>query len=189
MSKADLRGSAAMDPAMVTSLRFVEADDAAFICRLRSDLSLNQHISHGSTDVNAQRAWIETYKDREADGREFYFVIRHQLKDFGLVRMYDFRDNSFCWGSWIVLPDRPDGLVTYSAVMIYELGFDALGFEASHFDVRLSNQKVIDFHLRSGAEAVSRDATDQYFVFSKEKWPRFRTASARQIEAHRVPLE
>lgn len=177
-----------MDGGFATHVRFVEPDDAAFICDLRADPTLNRHISRSSASVQAQKDWIATYKDREEAGSEFYFVICHRGQDYGVVRMYDFRDGSFCWGSWIILPSRPSGLVTFSAVMIYEMGFDALGFAQSHFDVRLDNQKVIDFHLRSGATPTHRDEVDQHFVFPKEVWPAFQSASAKQVQQHRVKV-
>jgi len=186
MSRHALLNSPSMDVEFFTHVRFVQPEDAEFICSLRSDQNLNEHISKNSPDLDAQRLWIEKYKEREAAGEEFYFVIQHQMKDYGVVRMYDFKENSFSWGSWIILPSRPSGLVTYSAVMIYEMGFKSLGFEQSHFDVRLENQKVIDFHLRSGAQATQRSDIDQYFIFPKSNWPKFRELSDKQIKMHRL---
>jgi hypothetical protein len=186
MSRSALLNSPSMDDEFFTHVRFVEPEDAEFICNLRSDQSLNKHISKSDPDINAQRAWIEKYKEREASGNEFYFVIQNQMKNYGVVRMYDFKGNSFSWGSWIILPSRPSGLVTYSAVMVYEMGFETLGFEQSHFDVRLSNKKVIDFHLRSGAQETQRSDLDQYFIFPKSSWPKFRELSAEQIKMHRL---
>lgn len=191
MQEKDIRRSAmlaspAMNDGFVSRLRLVQREDAEFICQLRSDPRLNEHLSSSSPEVEVQRAWIDTYKRREAAGEEFYFVIRHQMEDYGVVRMYDFAGNSFCWGSWILRPDRPSGLVTFSAILIYELAFDVLGFDQSLFDVRLGNHNVIDFHLRSGAESISRDGTNQYFVFPRTKWPAFRDASSAQIHNHRV---
>ena len=186
MNREALLRSPAMDDEFFSNVRFVEPEDAEFICGLRSDKNLNEHISKTAPDVDAQREWIENYKVREVAGEEFYFVIRHQLRDYGVVRMYDFKENSFCWGSWIILPSRPSGLVTYSAIMIYEMGFDILGFDQSHFDVRLENTRVIDFHLRSGAEPTVRDEVDQYFAFSKGAWSKFRAASTEKIKTHRM---
>lgn len=186
MRRSDLLKSPSMDDEFFTHMRFVEPEDADFICGLRSDPALNQHISKTSNSVQAQKDWIQSYKERERKGTEFYFVIQHQLQAYGVVRMYDFRDDSFCWGSWIISPNRPSGLVTYSAVMIYEMGFDFLGFEQSHFDVRLGNQKVIDFHLRSGARPTKRDDVDQHFVFLREDWVSFKNASITQIKQHRI---
>ncbi|MEO0567748.1 MAG: GNAT family N-acetyltransferase [Pseudomonadota bacterium] len=186
MLRSTLLNSPAMNRRFLTNVRFVESEDAQFIVDLRSNQNLNQHISKTAPDVKAQRQWILKYKEREMSGEEFYFVICHDEQDLGVVRMYDFKDGSFCWGSWIILPSRPSGLVTFSAVMIYEMGFDALGFNQSHFDVRLENKRVIDFHLRSGAEPTKRDDVDQFFVFPKSKWPRFKENCVTQIHAHRI---
>lgn len=186
MRKLKLIQSPAMDDEFFSHLRFVEIEDAEFICNLRNDPSLNHYISKSSSDVEAQKEWIRAYKDREDAGEEFYFVICNQNKDFGVVRLYDFRQNSFSWGSWIILPSRPSGLVTYSALMVYEMGFEVLGFDQSHFDVRLENQGVINFHLRAGAIPTRRTELDQHFVFPKDKWPHFREQSDDQFRKHRM---
>jgi RimJ/RimL family protein N-acetyltransferase len=186
--------SSALDSRWRTHLRLVRADpaDAAYICALRGDETLNRHLSPSSADVDAQLRWLEAYKTREAAGEEFYFVIVSDGADRGVVRMYDFREmerrRSFCWGSWIIPPPRAPGLVTYSALLIYEVGFAALGFEQSHFDVRQGNAGVIGFHQRAGARRVAEDATDVFFRFFPEDYERLRRASVAQIALHRIAM-
>jgi RimJ/RimL family protein N-acetyltransferase len=187
--------SLALDSGYRTHLRLVNADaqDAAYICRLRGDETLNRHLNPSSSDVAAQVRWLKGYKLREQAGEEYYFVIVSDGADAGLVRLYDFRElegrRSFCWGSWIIPPPRAPGLVTYSALLVYEVGFETLGFEQSHFDVRLANTGVIGFHERAGARRVAEDGQDAFFRFSPEDHDRLREASAAQIAAHRVPAE
>ena len=186
--------SPALDTRHRTHLRLVNADakDAAYICRLRGDETLNQHLNPSSADVAAQLAWLQGYKVREAAGEEYYFVIVSDGADAGLVRLYDFRElegrRSFCWGSWIIPPPRAPGLVTFSALLVYEIGFEALGFEQSHFDVRQGNLGVIGFHERAGARRVSEDEQDVFFRFFPDDHARLKIASASQIAAHRPPL-
>jgi RimJ/RimL family protein N-acetyltransferase len=169
--------------------RLVEPADAAFICTLRSDPELNRHLSPSSPDVEAQRRWIESYKAREAEGCEFYFVIVADDADQGVVRMYDFREidgrKSFCWGSWIIKPPRPPSLVTFSAICIYELGFNTLGFEQSHFDVRRENTAVTGFHHRAGAKKTGEDELNLYFEFPSNHFSGLLAASTEQIKAGR----
>ncbi len=176
MSVERILATPSLDPKFSSYLRFVELEDAAFICELRSDPNLNRYLNPSSDDEAEQREWIKRYKDREICGEEYYFVISHNKTDYGVVRMYDFRENprSFSWGSWIVKPTRPAGLVTYSAVMIYELGFECLGFEQAHFDVRKENTNVINFHLRSGAIETGKTELDRFFVFPKKRWHSFK---------------
>ncbi|UWQ31989.1 GNAT family N-acetyltransferase [Leisingera sp. M527] len=188
MSVSSLLKSPALDPNFQSYLRLVEPYDAAFVCQLRADPALNRHLSPSPNDVLEQTKWIERYKEREKHSEEYYFVISSNETDFGVIRMYDFRSNprSFSWGSWIVKPERPAGLVTFSAVMIYEIGFDTLGFEQAHFDVRKGNSKVINFHLRSGAIEAGETDLDRLFIFPKAAWSSFREKSAGQLKSHRV---
>ena len=117
-------------------------------------------------------------------------LVNADEADAGLVRMYDFCElegrRSFCWGSWIIPPPRAPGLVTYSALLVYEVGFDTLGFEQSHFDVRQGNLGVIGFHERAGARRVSEDAQDVFFRFFPQDHAALKAASASQIAAHRL---
>ena len=163
--------------------------DAAYICRLRADPDLNQHLNPSSTVVEDQKRWLDAYKAREAEGCEFYFVIMHDGADAGVVRMYDFRldqvPTSFAWGSWIVPAPRPAGLVTFSALMIYEVAFDALGFQQAHFTVRKDNSGVIAFHLRAGARQVDEDDDEFHFVYSPEAYRQLRADSEERYAALR----
>jgi RimJ/RimL family protein N-acetyltransferase len=174
----------ALDPRFRAHFRFAEANarDAAFICRLRGDPELNQHLNRSSAEVEDQLRWLEAYKLREAQGREFYFVIVFDGADAGVVRMYDLRSDqnptSFAWGSWIVPPPRPAGLVTFTALMIYEIGFDALGFQQAHVDVRKDNVGVVGFHLRAGAIQVGEDEDSFHYVYPPQAYQRLRAASA-----------
>lgn len=187
--------SPALNPHWRTHLRLVNADekDAAFIVALRGDETLNRHLNPTSADVAAQLEWLRSYKTREAAGEEYYFVIVCDGQDRGVVRMYDFREiegrRSFCWGSWIIPPPKTPGLATYSALLIYEVGFDTLGFEQSHFDVRRANRGVIAFHARAGARRVAEDEQDVYFHFLPEDHQAFRARSATQIAEHRAPTK
>ncbi|MBS0270176.1 MAG: GNAT family N-acetyltransferase [Proteobacteria bacterium] len=182
-----VKDATATDPTLRTYLRLVEPDDAKFICDLRSNVTLNRHLSPSSPSVEAQKQWIEKYKTREQLGTEFYFVIVCDRKEQGVVRMYDFKSdpNSFCWGSWIILPSRPPGLVTFSAILIYDLGFDALHFDQSHFDVKKKNLNVIDFHKRAGANETGADDENLYFAMTRSGFENFRASSSQQIKQHR----
>jgi RimJ/RimL family protein N-acetyltransferase len=177
----------ALNPRFRSYLRFVEPEDAAFICALRGDDRLNRHLNASAADVGQQREWLVRYKEREHAGSEFYFVIVSDQQDRGVIRMYDFRAQwSFCWGSWIVPPPRISGLVTFSAVTMYEIGFDALGFQQCHFEVRRANETVNAFHLRAGAERTGEDSESFFYRYTPEAYRSFRSNSAQQLKDHRV---
>ena len=153
------------------NLRTVEIEDAEFIFSMRQNQNKTKYLSKVTGTVESQKEWIKNYKQREEEKKEFYFVIESKDKEkLGLVRMYDFQDESFCWGSWLIKEDAPKTTAIESALQIYEFGFYSLGFEKSHFDVRKGNDKVIAFHQRLGAKIVDEDELDYFFNFKKSDY-------------------
>ncbi len=153
------------------NLRAVELGDAEFIYNMRQNQNKTKYLSKVTGDVKSQKEWIKNYKQREEDKKEFYFVIESKDKEkLGLVRMYDFKSDSFCWGSWLIKENAPKTTAIESALQIYEFGFYILGFEKSHFDVRKGNNKVIAFHQRFGARIVDEDGLDYFFNFEKSDY-------------------
>lgn len=153
------------------NMRTVEIDDAEFVYNMRQNQDKTKYLSKVTGTVESQKEWINNYKQREKEREEFYFVIESKSEEkLGLVRMYDFQDDSFCWGSWLIKEDAPKTTAIESALQIYEFGFYKLGFEKSHFDVRKGNDKVIAFHQRFGAKIVDEDELDYFFNFEKSDY-------------------
>ena len=153
------------------NLRTVAIEDAEFIYNMRQNQNKTKYLSKVTGTVESQKEWIKNYKQREEEKKEFYFVIESKDKEkLGLVRMYDFQDESFCWGSWLIKEDAPKTTAIESALQIYEFGFYSLGFEKSHFDVRKENDKVIAFHQRFGAKIIDEDKLNYFFNFEKSDY-------------------
>lgn len=153
------------------NLRTVNINDAEFIFQMRNDKVKTQHLSKIQGTLENQQKWIFDYLEREKNNKEYYFVIESKEKDpLGLVRMYDFQENSFCWGSWIIKDNAPQTTAIESALQIYEFGFYQLNFSQSHFDVRKKNSKVVAFHQRFGANIIHENELDYFFVYLKEDY-------------------
>ena len=152
------------------SFRLVSLNDAEFILSLRVDESKNKHLSSVENDLNAQKEWIESYKKREKNNLEYYYIIVIGKEKLGAVRLYDFKGDSFSWGSWILKKGAPPYAAIESALLVYEIAFYKLGFKRSHFDVRKGNKKVVDFHSRFGGNIVSEDELNYYFNITKETY-------------------
>ena len=153
------------------NMRTVTTEDAEFIYNMRQNQNKTKYLSKVTGTVESQKEWIKNYKQREEEKKEFYFVIESKDKrKLGLVRIYDFQDESFCWGSWLIKEDAPKTTAIESALQIYEFGFYSLGFEKSHFDVRKGNDKVIAFHQRFGAKIVDENDLDYFFNFEKSDY-------------------
>jgi hypothetical protein len=155
--------------------RMVEKDDAAFILSLRLDPEKSRFISPVRDDLEAQERWITEYKHREAKGEEFYFIIEsHEGEKLGTIRLYDFRGDSFCWGSWILKHDAPPYAAIESVLSVYEIALKRLGFRQSHTDVRKGNTTVNSFLRQFGAETTSEDELNNYYRMTAETYERTR---------------
>lgn len=149
-------------------LRLVDESDAEFILSLRSDEKYNKYLSPVDIDLEAQREWIRDYKKSEFDKKQFYFIIERLDGTLcGTVRIYDFKNDSFCWGSWILNQHKTKYAAIESAFLVYRYGFETLGFAKSHFEVTKGNEKVIQFHLKLGSEIVSEDLDNYYFQITE----------------------
>ena len=145
-------------------LRFVEETDAQFILKLRLDEQYNQFLSAVSPDLQSQKDWIRKYKNDEKAKSQFYFIIeRLDGTPCGTVRVYDLKEDSFCWGSWILNEDKTRYAALESAFLVYKFGFEVLGFKKSHFDVMKGNERVISFHKKMGAVETGEDEQNYYF--------------------------
>jgi RimJ/RimL family protein N-acetyltransferase len=144
-------------------LRNAVVADAEFIVGLRTDDDLARFLSATSARVEDQAAWLARYG---ADDAQVYFIIQTaDGKDVGTVRLYDQRDDSFCWGSWILQRGQPSAHAIESALLVYHFGL-SLGFERAHFDVRKGNQSVWRFHERFGATRIGESDLDYLYEIS-----------------------
>lgn len=164
-------------------LRLVEESDAEFILKLRLDERYNKYISEVNPDVDAQRAWIRGYKKEELEGKQFYFVIEKlDGTPCGTVRVYDLREDSFCWGSWILNENKTRFAALESAFLVYKFGFDVLGYRKSHFEVMNGNEKVVSFHEKMGAIRTGKDDVNSYFEITKTSVDDVRAKLLEKIE-------
>ena len=148
--------------------REVTVDDAEFIIGLRTDPEKSKYLSVTSSDNDKQRNFIAGYLNSQVD---YYFIIADRnKKSIGTIRIYDIRDDSFCWGSWILSKDAPSNAAIESALLIYDFAFFSLHYPKAHFDVRKDNQRVVDFHKRFGASIVSEDDSNFYFQYDRDAY-------------------
>ncbi|MCG3713221.1 GNAT family N-acetyltransferase [Aliarcobacter butzleri] len=151
-------------------LRFVEEFDAQFILDLRTKEKA-KYLSKTDNNLDNQINWIKNYKNREKDGKEFYFVIENKENEkIGLVRAYNIEDNSATSGSWIMLDGVKTEATLEGVLLLYEFILEYLGKEKIFFDVRKDNKKVWRFHKSYGAVQIDEDELDYFFEFSKDSF-------------------
>ena len=69
--------------------------------------------------------------------------------------------------SWILNENKTRYAAIESALLVYDFGFNKLGFNKAHFDVVKQNQRVITFHKKMGAMAVAEDNVNFYFEIDR----------------------
>ena len=145
--------------------RDANVSDAEFILTLRSNEKKSRFLSKTSNDIEMQRQWLEAYGDSKD---EAYFIIEYKDEKIGTVRLYDPQKDSFCWGSWILVDERPRHAAIESTLMVYEYAAHYLGFNRSHFDVRKGNKRVWKYHEKLGAIRVRETELDYFYELSQE---------------------
>jgi len=163
--------------------RLIDEEDAEFVLSLRLDPRYNSFLSQVGADLDSQKKWIHSYKKDEKQGVQYYFIIEKlDGTRCGTVRLYDFKNESFCWGSWILNEDKTQYSALESAFLVYKIGFEELNFKKCHFDVRKGNQQVISFHEKLGASRTGEDNDNLYFEIVPE------TISAMKKKYNRILL-
>lgn len=152
--------------------RLVEEQDAEFILSLRTDPKLARHLSATDNDLAKQKAWICTYKEREALGQEYYFLFETEDHEpQGLVRLYDFDEKTYTSGSWLIKPGAGEFAAIKADLFSGWFAMNELGFERCVFDVRKANKKVVRFH-RMFASVTHEDELNLYLVLDRAAYER-----------------
>lgn len=138
--------------------RTVTEDDAAFILKLRANEHLSRFIHSTENDLDKQKVWIRNYKEKEKEGKEYYFIFFKNNIPVGLNRIYNIQENVFTTGSWIFDENAPIECSVASALIIRIIGFEMLGLELENgFDgCHENNTKVLKFNKMLGMKESGR---------------------------------
>jgi RimJ/RimL family protein N-acetyltransferase len=151
------------------NVRLVNEDDAEFIVQLRTDPKLSKYIHSTDNDINKQREWIRGYKDREAQGLEYYFIFCARGEKLCLCRIYSIKENgTYTFGSWIASPKAHMEESVASIIITNEIAFEDLKLTyADLYDgVHESNTQVYKFDKMLGANFTSSimDVKGKYYI-------------------------
>ena len=152
----------------------VQPSDAAYIHGLRTDPRYNRYLSSVTGGVAEQRDWIEEYKQREAAGVEYYYIIerRSDSTRCGVIRLYGIERDHFTWGSWILDENKTSKAALESALLSFAVGFRGLGARLALIDVRKDNVGALAFYRRFGMTETGEDAENCYFEYPRERFER-----------------
>ncbi|MFT7086876.1 MAG: RimJ/RimL family protein N-acetyltransferase [Rickettsiales bacterium] len=147
------------------NLRSVEDEDADFILELR--LKKGEFLSATNPSLDQQISWIKSYKKREENKEEYYFVI--ESKDglrLGTARLYNINYDSqtFTFGSFIVDRDiAHKNCAPESMQEILNFSFSQLLLKKCLFDCRKNNIRANNFYKKFGAKRIDSDELNFYY--------------------------
>lgn len=152
------------------SVRLVDESDVDYILSLRTNKHLTRFIHHTDNDREKQIEWIRNYKERETEGREYYFIYFLNEKPVGLNRIYNIFEYYGTIGSWICNPDNEPEVSLATYILMFDLMFDHIKLNITIFDVRKENKHVWKLHKMLGAQSVGESDIDYYFTLNKETY-------------------
>lgn len=151
-------------------VRLVDERDVDYILSLRTNMHLTRFIHQTDNDREKQREWIRSYKARESEGREYYFIYLLNGKPVGLNRIYNIFEYYGTIGSWICNPDNEAEVSLATYILMFDLMFDHIKLDITIFDVRKENKHVWKLHKMLGAQSVGESDIDYYFTLNKETY-------------------
>ncbi|MDR3448856.1 MAG: GNAT family N-acetyltransferase [Alphaproteobacteria bacterium] len=165
-------------------LRLIEPDDAAYVHALRTNPEFNEYMSPVSGTVADQYKWIEKYKQREAAGCEYYYVIERldDLAPCGLVRGF-IDEGEVSWGSWMLGENKPAKAALESAVLIFRFAFEILKKPFLMSEALRGNARSVNFQNRMGFTVIGEDEQNFYFRYSREEFVSDQQALLKAIQA------
>lgn len=172
-------------------LRLVGIADAAEIVRLRTDPRCEGKISATASDTAAQEAWLSSYFDRFAAGRELYYVAcrRDTHEIVGTIRAYDIALPDYRWGSWVTSPTAPQNAAIEAFLLCMDYMLYVRGATRCFFEVRQGNHSSIRFHQRMGAKLASEDASELRLTYTREDYAKYRPRFAKILPPFPAPGE
>jgi len=113
-------------------VRLVREEDAAFIVKLRTNEHNSRYIHDTVADVEQQKEWLQVYKYREAEGKEYYFIFEINGEPQGVYRIYNRHADWCVTGSWVFKQDAERNSALKAMIITHEIVFEDLGHDYVH---------------------------------------------------------
>lgn len=158
-------------------VRLVNESDAEFIVKLRTDPLLGRFIHETDNDVAKQVEWIRKYKEREAEGLDYYFIYSYKNEYMGMNRIYgvDKSKNIATGGSFVFKRGCKYEIPILAVLIQFDIAFNMLNINTMLGDIRLGNKKVIRFHKILNVHFTGQDDLNLYYDYSRDAFMKSKT--------------
>lgn len=143
--------------------RLVNENDVDFILKLRTNKELTKHIHQTEGDRDLQLRWIRDYKQREEEGREYYFIFFYKGVPVGLNRMSSRSELYAVSGSWLCEPEIEAWIPIAINFLFNDIVFEILKIQLVVCDVRKLNKKVNRYHKMIGDVYIHESDIDNFY--------------------------
>lgn len=162
-------------------VRLVNEDDSEFIVRIRTNEKLGRYIHDTSGSLEDQLKWFRAYKEREAQGLDYYFMFElPNGRRLGTERIYDITDTSFVTGSWVFDQEAPYGAAFLGDIIAHEIAYEMFPERVHLHDIKKDNHNVLRY-ARLFNPKVIRETEDTYYFENDKK--DFDTAKKRLLRS------
>lgn len=124
-------------------VRLVREEDAEFIVRLRTNEHNSRYIHDTVADVEQQKVWLRTYKQRELEGKEYYLLFEANGEPQGVYRIYNRHEDRCITGSWVFKPNAERNSALKAMIITHEIVFDVLENKYVH-DVMAGDKRIVE---------------------------------------------
>ena len=163
-------------------VRLVREEDAEFIVKLRTNEKLSQYIHKTDSNIAKQLEWIRAYKQREVEGKEYYFIFSYQDKNVGVARIYDIEDDRFTSGSWLASSNMV-GIGVLCDIISREIVFDLYPDSLNYFDIRKGNKSVIRYAKSYCPILYKEDVESLYFYINRKNFEIYKHLYLRMVKS------
>ncbi|WP_299176595.1 GNAT family N-acetyltransferase [uncultured Chryseobacterium sp.] len=153
-------------------LQPVEEEDAELIIAFRTDSKKSRYISETKNDIELQKEWIRSYKEREKDNKEFYFIaVDEKGEKYATYRLYHIENDICEIGSWVSKPGYTNATNSIKVdIIMKEFAFELLKCEKVKFEVNKSNHSVIKYHKLFAPIIVDEEGDIIKFILDKNNF-------------------
>lgn len=162
--------------------RLVNETDTEFIFKLRSDEQLSRFLHNTEGGIDEQRKWIQLYKEREREGREFYFIFEENGKRMGVYRVYNISHESITIGSWLFAKDASANSSIKADIFVKDFCFEHFPDQKLLFNVRKQNKSVNRYHKRYTPTLIGETDEDYLYELNYENYAQGRTKTLELLE-------